>query len=303
MTRLGGTPTFWLRMSVLVAVLTIALKTTAWWVADSVALLSDALESFVNLAGALFAWRMLVVANQPADADHPYGHHKAEYFSAGFEGILIVGAALGIMWSAVMRWVHPEPLQHVGLGVALAVVSSALNGGLAWRMLVAARQYRSMALQADARHLITDVWTSAGVVVGLGLVLVTGWQWLDSLAALLVAGNILREGVRMVWRASQGLMDQAMDEAQLARVHQVLDAFTADGLGPKVIRFDHIQSRDAGARCFVDMHMHMPGDWSLTRAAALRTDVEQALMHAVPGLRVSIQLLPSHVEAHLDDQA
>lgn len=303
MTRLGGTPTFWLRLSVLVALLTIALKTTAWWVADSVALLSDALESFVNLAGALFAWRMLVVANQPADADHPYGHHKAEYFSAGFEGILIVGAALGIMWSAVMRWVHPEPLQHVGLGVALAVVSSALNGGLAWRMLVAARQYRSMALQADARHLITDVWTSAGVVVGLGLVLVTGWQWLDSLAALLVAGNILREGVRMVWRASQGLMDQAMDEAQLARVHQVLDAFTADGLGPKVIRFDHIQSRDAGARCFVDMHMHMPGDWSLTRAAALRTDVEQALMHAVPGLRVSIQLLPSHVEAHLDDQA
>ena len=303
MTRLGGTPTFWLRMSVLVAVLTIALKTMAWWVADSVALLSDALESFVNLAGALFAWRMLVVANQPADADHPYGHHKAEYFSAGFEGILIVGAALGIMWSAVMRWVHPEPLQHVGLGVALAVVSSALNGGLAWRMLVAARQYRSMALQADARHLITDVWTSAGVVLGLGLVLVTGWQWLDSLAALLVAGNILREGVRMVWRASQGLMDQAMDEAQLARVHQVLDAFTADGLGPKVIRFDHIQSRDAGARCFVDMHMHMPGDWSLTRAAALRTDVEQALMHAVPGLRVSIQLLPSHVEAHLDDQA
>jgi cation diffusion facilitator family transporter len=303
MTRLGGTPTFWLRLSVLVAVLTIALKTTAWWVADSVALLSDALESFVNLAGALFAWRMLVVANQPADADHPYGHHKAEYFSAGFEGILIVGAALGIMWSAVMRWVHPEPLQHVGLGVALAVVSSALNGGLAWRMLVAARQYRSMALQADARHLITDVWTSAGVVLGLGLVLVTGWQWLDSLAALLVAGNILREGVRMVWRASQGLMDQAMDEAQLARVHQVLETFTAGGSDPEVIRFDHIQSRDAGARCFVDMHMHMPGDWSLTRAAALRTDVEQALMHAVPGLRVSIQLLPSHVEAHLDDQA
>ena len=303
MTRLGGTPTFWLRMSVLVAVLTIALKTMAWWVADSVALLSDALESFVNLAGALFAWRMLVVANQPADADHPYGHHKAEYFSAGFEGILIVGAALGIMWSAVMRWVHPEPLQHVGLGVALAVVSSALNGGLAWRMLVAARQYRSMALQADARHLITDVWTSAGVVLGLGLVLVTGWQWLDSLAALLVAGNILREGVRMVWRASQGLMDQAMDEAQLARVHQVLETFTAGGSDPEVIRFDHIQSRDAGARCFVDMHMHMPGDWSLTRAAALRTDVEQALMHAVPGLRVSIQLLPSHVEAHLDDQA
>ena len=240
---------------------------------------------------------------QPADADHPYGHHKAEYFSAGFEGILIVGAALGIMWSAVMRWVHPEPLQHVGLGVALAVVSSALNGGLAWRMLVAARQYRSMALQADARHLITDVWTSAGVVLGLGLVLVTGWQWLDSLAALLVAGNILREGVRMVWRASQGLMDQAMDEAQLARVHQVLETFTAGGSDPEVIRFDHIQSRDAGARCFVDMHMHMPGDWSLTRAAALRTDVEQALMHAVPGLRVSIQLLPSHVEAHLDDQA
>ena len=299
----GVAPTFWLRLSVLVALLTIALKTAAWWVADSVALLSDALESFVNLAGALFAWRMLVVAQQPADADHPYGHHKAEYFSAGFEGILIVGAALGIMWSAAMRWVYPEPLQHVGLGVALAVLSSALNGGLAWRMRVAARQYRSMALEADARHLMTDVWTSAGVVVGLGLVVLTGWQWLDSLAALLVAGNILREGVRMVWRASQGLMDQAMDEEQMARVQRVLDGFTADALAAEVIRFDHIQSRHAGARCFVDMHMHMPGHWSLARAAALRTNVEQALMDAVPGLRASIQLLPSHVEAHIDDDA
>jgi len=233
----------------------------------------------------------------PPDAEHPYGHHKAEYFSSGFEGILIIAAGLGILWGAIDRWRHPEPLDAVGLGVALAVVSSALNGGLAWAMLRKAREVRSIALEGDARHLFTDVWTSVGVVIGLLGVMATGWVWLDPLLAIAVAANILREGVHLMRESSRGLMDEALDAESMAQVQAVLDGFAT----PHTLRFDHIASRVAGQRRFVDLHMHMPASWSLGRAAALRTSVEQALMSAVPGLRASIQLLPMDVEAHFDD--
>ena len=185
-----------LKVSIAVALATIALKTAAWWVTDSVSLLSDAMESLVNLAGAVFALGMVTVAARPPDHDHPYGHHKAEYFSSAFEGLLIFGAALAIIWAAVQRYLDPQPLQDVALGIALSVVSSTLNGVLAWRMMIKARSTRSMALQADARHLYTDVWTSAGVVAGLVAVTATGWLWLDPTIAILVALNILREGSR-----------------------------------------------------------------------------------------------------------
>jgi len=161
--------------SVGVAIVTIALKTLAWHLTDSVGLLSDAMESVVNLASAVFGLMMVTVAEMPADEDHPYGHHKAEYFSSGFEGILIVAASLGIMWAAAHRIFDPQPLEQVGIGLALSVASSALNGLLAWVMFKAAKAHRSVALEADARHLVTDVWTSAGVVVGIGLVGWTGW--------------------------------------------------------------------------------------------------------------------------------
>ena len=287
----------YLKLSVATAVVTIVLKTAAWWFTGSVSLAADALESLVNLAGAVFALAMVTLAAQPPDAEHPYGHHKAEYFSSGFEGILIIAAGLGILWGAVDRWRHPEPLEAVGLGVALAVVSSALNGLLAWAMLRKAREVRSVALEGDARHLITDVWTSAGVVVGLLGVMATGWLWLDPLLAVLVALNILREGVHLMRESTGGLMDEALDSDSLAKVHEVLDEFRH----PHTIRFDHITSRSAGQRRFVDLHMHMPSGWTLGRAAALRTSVEQALMAAVPGLRATIQLLPMDVEAHFDD--
>ncbi len=166
----------YLKLSVAAAVVTIVLKSLAWWWTGSVSLAADALESLVNLAGAMFALGMITWAAQPPDAEHPYGHHKAEYFSSGFEGILIIAAALGILWGAVDRWRQPEPLHDVGIGVALAVVSSALNGVLAWAMLRKAREVRSIALEGDARHLFTDVWTSAGVVAGLLGVMATGWQ-------------------------------------------------------------------------------------------------------------------------------
>ena len=303
------TPQRLLWASVWVAIITIALKTWAWWLTDSVGLLSDAMESVVNLASAIFGLMMVTVAARPADDDHPYGHHKAEYFSSGFEGILIIVAALGIVWAAAHRVFDPQPLEQVGLGLTLSVASSFLNGVLAWFMFGAARVHRSAALDADARHLVTDVWTSAGVVLGIGLVHVTGWLWLDAVVAMAVALNILKEGVHLVWGASQGLMDEAVEPEVLAQIQQVLQDFShtresknAETTGVmQIVRFDHVTTRKAGQRRFVDMHMHMPADWSLGRAAALRTSVEQALMSAVPGLRASIQLLPSDVEAHFDD--
>ncbi|MGA1315693.1 MAG: cation diffusion facilitator family transporter [Rubrivivax sp.] len=287
----------YLQLSVAVAVATIALKTGAWWVSGSVSLLSDAMESLVNLAGALFALAMVTVAARPLDEDHPYGHHKAEYFSSGFEGVLILVAALAIIGAALHRLWDPQPLEQLGLGLALSVVSSVLNGVLAWAMLRKAREHRSMALEADARHLFTDVWTSAGVVGGLVAVGLTGWLWLDAVLAIAVALNILREGVSLVRRSADGLMDRAVEPEVLQDIERTLEGFRH-----AAIRFDHIVTRRAGRRRFVELHMHMPSGWSLGRAAALRTSVEQALMSVVPGLRATIQLLPMDVEAgHHDD--
>jgi cation diffusion facilitator family transporter len=290
-------PEVLLRWSIAVAVLTIVLKTLAWWITDSVGLLSDAMESFVNLAGASFALLMVTIAQRPADRSHPYGHHKAEYFSSGFEGLMIMLAALGIGWAAVDRLLAPRGIEQVGAGLALSVLSSLFNAALAWAMLQSARAHRSMALEGDARHLFTDVWTSAGVVLGVGLVALTQWQWLDPAVAIAVALNILREGVKLLWRSSQGLMDGALEPEVMAEVEKTLQQFAHH-----TIRFDHVSSRRSGQRRFVDLHMHMPGSWTLGRAAALRASVEQALMSAVPGLRATIQLLPSNVEAHFDDE-
>jgi cation diffusion facilitator family transporter len=289
-------PSLLLRVSIAVAVITIAMKSLAWWITDSVGLLSDAMESFVNLASAAFALLMVTIARRPADADHPYGHHKAEYFSSAFEGLMIIVAALGIVWAAIDRLLSPQPLNQLGWGLALSVLSSAFNGVLAWVMLQSGRKHRSIALEADARHLVTDVWTSAGVVAGVGLVALTGWQWLDPAVAIGVALNILREGTALMWKSSQGLMDEAVEPEVMADIEKILAGFKHH-----TIRFDHISTRRSGQRRFVDLHMHMPASWTLRRAAALRGAVEQALMSAVPGLRATIQLLPSDVEAHVED--
>ncbi|MDM7457564.1 MAG: cation diffusion facilitator family transporter [Tepidimonas sp.] len=295
------TPQRLLAASVGVALATILFKTLAWWITDSVGLLSDAMESVVNLASAMFGLWMVTLAARPADEEHPYGHHKAEYFSSGFEGILIIIAALGIIWASLGRLWDPQPLQRLDWGLGLSVLSSALNGGLAWVMLRASRVHRSLALEADARHLFTDVWTSAGVVVGLALAWATGWLWLDAVVAIGVALNIGREGAHLLWRSSQGLMDQAVEPEVRAAIDDVLAGFAHQRNGSDIIRFDHVHTRKAGQRRYVDLHMHMPASWTLGRAAALRTSVEQALMSAVPGLRATIQLLPSDVESYFDD--
>lgn len=288
--------TSYLKLSVAVALATIALKTGAWWLTGSVGLLSDALESLVNLAGATFALAMVTLAEQPPDDEHPYGHHKAEYFSSGFEGALILVAALAIMVSAGERLLNPQPLEQLGIGLALSMVATAMNGALAWAMLRKAREVRSIALEGDARHLFTDVWTSVGVVGGLFVVQLGGWNWLDPVIAIAVALNILREAVGLIRRSVEGLMDHALEPEVVERIQATLAEFAHE-----TIRFDHVITRRAGARRFVDLHMHMPADWTLRRAAALRGSVEQALMAAVPGLRATIQLLPSDVEAHFGD--
>jgi cation diffusion facilitator family transporter len=295
------TPQRLLAASVVVALITITLKTLAWWITDSVGLLSDAMESLVNLASAMFGLLMVTIAARPADEDHPYGHHKAEYFSSGFEGILIIVAALGIVWAAVHRLLDPQPLVQLGWGLALSVLSSALNGLLAWVMFHSARVHRSVALDGDARHLMTDVWTSAGVVVGLVLVQLSGWLWLDPVVAIGVALNILKEGVHLIWRSSHGLMDGALEPEVLATIEQTLAAHAVQRDGVAVVHFDHVSTRRAGQRRFADLHMHVPANWTLGQAADLRGRVELALMHAVPGLRATIQLLPSGVEAHFFD--
>lgn len=298
------TPGSLLRISIIVAVCTIVLKMLAWWVSGSVGLLSDALESFVNLAGATFALAMVTIAQRPADADHPYGHHKAEYFSAGFEGLLIIGASLAILWVSAHRWLHPAPLERLDWGLGLSLLSTALNGALAWVMLRSARTYRSMALEGDAHHLMTDVYTSVGVVIGLTLAHLTGWWWLDPLAGVAVALNILWHGGALLWRASQGLMDVAMDPEQLAQIDQILRAQTAAvqaQTGAQVL-FDSVHTRQAGGHGFVDLHLHVPGDWTLAQAAQWRQRTEAALMAAMPGLQARIELLPVGIDTVFERQ-
>ncbi len=286
----------YLKLSIAVALATIALKMGAWWFSDAVSLLSDALESLVNLAGAVFGLAMVTLAARPADVRHPWGHDKAEDFSTGFEGVLILAAAFGIAWAALPRLIHPEPLSAEGLGwgLGLSVAGTLLNLGLARAMQRAARRERSEALAAEARHLMVDVWTTVGVLAGLGAVTLTGWLWLDAAMALALAGLIGREGLALLRRSADGLMDHALDPPDQAAVARVLADFAAR----EPLRFDHLHSRRAGRSGHVDLHLHLPPDWSLARAAALRDAVERALMEAVPGLRASIQLLPTDAEAH-----
>ncbi len=292
------TPERLLQISVVVAIATIALKTTAWAVSGSVGLLSDALESLVNLVGALFALGMVTIAKRPADDEHPYGHTKAEYFSSGFEGLLIFGAAMAILWASVSRLLHPQPLEQIGWGMALSLISTALNGGLAVVMLRAAKQHRSAALEGDGRHLMTDVWTSVGVVLGLLLAMWTGWEWLDAVIGIAVALHILKEGAKLVWASSQGLMDEAIEPETLARIEACIAQFEqSTGHGVYV---DSLSTRRAGALNFVDLHLHMPGQWSLAQATQLRLKLESTLLHDVPSARIAMEVLPTGVQTQTE---
>lgn len=274
-------------LSIAAAVATIGLKATAYFLTDSVGLLSDALESLVNLAAAILMLWIVGVAARPPDEDHAYGHTKAEYFAGGAEGALIVLAAGGIGWTAVDRLLSPRPLEQLGLGLAISVVASAINLGVALILLRAARRHRSIALEADGQHLMTDVWTSAGVLAGIGLVALTGWESLDPIVAILVAINILWTGYQLVRRSALGLLDTALSEGEQARLKAILDRHT----GPE-LQFHAVRTRQAGSRQFISMHVLVPGAWSVRRGHDLLEVIEAEIRAALPGTTIETHLEP-----------
>ena len=256
-------------LSIAAALLTILLKSVAYLLTGSVGLLSDALESLVNLAGALMALAMLAIAAKPADEDHAYGHSKAEYFSSGVEGILILIAAVSIGVTAGQRLLAPKPLEQIGMGLAVSVAASLVNLFVALFLLKAGKRYHSITLTANAHHLLTDVWTSAGVLLGVGAVALTGWQRLDPLVALAVAGNIVWAGFRIVRSSVLGLMDTALPPEEQAAIQQVLDNYSQAG-----VQFHALLTRQAGMRRFVSVHVLVPGTWTVQRGHELLEQIE-----------------------------
>ena len=287
-------------LSIAAAVTTILLKTLAWWLTGSVGMLSDALESVVNLAGAMMALAMITIAELPADDRHTYGHGKAEYFSGGFEGLLIVLAAIGIGGAAIDRLLHPLQLEQLGLGLAVSVAASLINLVVARILFSAGRQHRSLTLESDAHHLMTDVWTSVGVIAGISAVALTGWLWLDPLMALLFAANIAWMGWNLLRRSARGLMDFALPDDEHALVLAVLERYRAQG-----IDFHALRTRESGARRFVELHVLVPGEWTIHQGHALAEQVELDIRNTLSHTTVLTHLEPlddpvSHADIALD---
>jgi cation diffusion facilitator family transporter len=267
-------------LSIGAAVLTIGLKAGAYLITGSVGLLSDAMESLVNLAAAIIALLALNLAARPPDSDHAYGHTKVEYFSSGIEGLLILVAAVSIGAASIDRLLNPRPVEQVGIGLAISLFASLINFGAARVLLHAGRQYRSITLEADAHHLMTDVWTSIGVVVGVGAVGLTGWGWLDPVIALIVAANIVWTGVRLVRRSTLGLIDTALPEADLAKIQQVLNSYQSQGIQTHALR-----TRQAGVRRFISFHVLVPNSTVFTHLEPVDepTSFEDVTLDRTPG--------------------
>lgn len=287
-------------LSISAAVGTIVLKGVAWWITGSVGLLSDALESFVNLGGAMMALAMLTVAEQPADENHTYGHGKAEYFSSGFEGVLIMIAAIAIAVSAIERLLHPQPIEALGIGLVVSVVASLINLLTAKILLTVGRKHRSLTLEADAHHLMTDVWTSVGVIIGVAAVAATGWLWLDPVLAIIVALNIVWTGWKLLQRSASGLMDIALPAEEQAMLVTILERYKAQG-----IDYHALRTRESGARRFVEVHLLVPGHWTVQQGHDLSECVEQEIRQALASTTVVTHIEPledpaSHEDTGLD---
>jgi cation diffusion facilitator family transporter len=274
-------------LSIVAALVTIALKVLAWWLTDSVGLLSDAIEGTINIVGATVALAMISVAARPPDEDHAFGYTKAEYFASGLEGTLILIAAIAIGFVAVDRLITPRPLDHVGPGLVVSAGAALINYVVARRLYEAGRHYRSIALEADARHLMTDVWTSAGVIAGVAAVWLTGWERLDPLIALAVAANIVWSGYKLMQRSIHGLLDRALPADQLQALDRVLDRYRARG-----IDFHALRTRQAGARSFVTLHVLVPADWTVAQGHNLAHEVEQGIRAALPDAAVLTHVEP-----------
>ncbi len=272
-------------LSIAAAVTTIALKAVAYLLTGSVSLLSDALESIVNLVGALMALAMLTIAARPADDEHEFGHSKAEYFSSGVEGVLILLAAASIIVTAIPRLITPKPLEQVGIGIGVSVAASLVNLFVARVLLRAGKQHHSITLEADARHLMTDVWTSGGVLVGVGLVALTGWTRLDPIVACLVAANIVWAGFGIVRKSVLGLMDTALPIEDRNKIQKALEPYAQLG-----VEYHAIRTRESGARKFVSLHVLVPGQWTVMRGHDLLESIEKDIRAALPGVSVFTHL-------------
>ncbi|GAB2475293.1 cation diffusion facilitator family transporter [Luteococcus sediminum] len=283
-------------LSIAAALGTIALKTFAWQVTGSVGLLSDAAESLVNLAAAIIALMALRLAIKPPDRNHNFGHSKAEYFSAAAEGAMIFVAAGVIILTAVQRFMEPQPLENVGIGLLVSVLASFLNGGVAWVLLRAGRKYRSMTLTADGKHLLTDVWTSVGVVLGVALVWLTKWPRLDAIVAMAVGINILFTGAKLMHESGMGLMDVSLPKAENNRIREILEGFTADH-----VMFHGVRTRESGNRRYMDMHLLVPGAWSVQQAHDLVEEITEALVAEFDDLHVMIHAEPIEDPRSYDD--
>lgn len=284
-------------LSVGAAVITIALKTTAYRLTGSVGLLSDAIESGVNLVAALVAVWALTLASRPADREHAYGHTKAEYFASAIEGIMIIIAALAIGAAAGERLLHPRPLERVWLGLVVSFVAALVNGWVAWVLLKAGRRLRSITLLSDAQHLLTDVWSSGGVVLGVGLVQLTGWLPFDPLIAMLVAANIIWTGVRLMRTTADGMLDSAWPTDEQSTLAAVLAPHEQDG-----IVFHALRTRLAGQRRFVSLHILVPGAWPVQQAHDLAETIEHQIRSGLPNTTVFTHLEPAEDALSWDDQ-
>jgi cation diffusion facilitator family transporter len=274
-------------LSIAAAVVTIGLKSVAYLLTGSVGLLSDAVESLVNLVAAAMALAMLIVAARPADEEHQYGHSKAEYFASSVEGILILVAAAAIGYAAVGRILHPQAIEQAGIGLVVSTGASMVNLVVARILLKAGRTHNSITLEADARHLMTDVWTSAGVIVGVGAVALTGWQILDPIVAIGVAANIVWTGVQLIRRSVAGLMDTALPLEDRAKVERVLDKYREQG-----IEFHALLTRQAAGRRFVSVHVLVPGKWTTHKGHHLLENIEAEIRDALPGANVITHMEP-----------
>lgn len=272
-------------LSIGAAVATIGLKVTAFLITGSIGLLSDAAESIVNLIGAVVALIMLTIAARPPDDEHTYGHDKAEYFSSGVEGTLIFIAAISIAWTAIPRLLDPQPIESAGIGLVVAALASVINFGVSRVLMGAGKKYNSITLEADAQHLMTDVWTSIGVIVAVAAVAITGWNWLDPLIALAVAANIVWTGFHLVKRSVLGLMDTALPPQEMKEVNAILEKYKTQG-----VAFHAVLSRQAGARRFVSMHVLVPGDWTVLRGHRLLEQIEGEIRAALPAMSVFTHL-------------
>lgn len=284
-------------LSLAAAISTIALKTSAWRLTGSVGLLSDAAESLVNLVAAIVAIGALRWAAKPADEEHAYGHSKAEYFSAGVEGALIFVAAVAIAVGAVDRLLDPRALDDVGVGLMVSAAATAINGGVGWLLLRVGRERRSITVEANGRHLLTDVWTSIGVIAGVAAVAITGWERLDPIIALLVAANIVVTGAALVRRSGGGLMDRALAPAEQEQIQSALEPFRHAGAG-----FHALRTRQAGRQAFISVHVLVPGGWTVQRGHDLVEHVEDALRAAVPGAAVFTHLEPIEDPRSFEDE-